>query len=253
MGDNGRVLKIALCLALGTLAVSGQTFTAVSVRAVPTTPGSRHRNENSDPKHLGVESSPHGLVLMAYGITSHQLEGEPSWFSSTLYSVRAVTAEPTSHQQKMVMLRAVLADRFGLKLRQKSRTAPVYQLEVAPKGPKFKPLPAGTGPSTNAHMSGNLFQGTFTSISGLMQVLNGAQGGRLSLDRPVVDATHLSGAYAIKFQTAVKIQTNAAGPATFSFPDLFRDIQSELGLNLVRGQAQETDYVVEHASKPGPD
>jgi uncharacterized protein (TIGR03435 family) len=250
-GHNRRILKImAMYLALGMVAASGQSFTAVVVHAVRTTPGSRHMNDDSDPQHLNVEASPHRLVLMAYGITANQLEREPGWCNSTLYSVRAVTARPTTHQQKMLMLRAVLADQFSLKMRQEKRSASVYELKVAPGRAKFKPLPAGTGASSHSDISGDLLRAKYTRISGLVQTLNDSYGGRLRLDRPVVDATHLTGAYAISLRTKLVIAPGSAGDATFTFPDLFRDLRSELGLELVRGQARQTYFIVEQATRP---
>jgi uncharacterized protein (TIGR03435 family) len=63
-------------------------------------------------------STLHRFIVQAYDITDGQLGGEPDWFKTRLYSIDAVTSSPTDDARMMLMLRALLADRFQLRLRQ---------------------------------------------------------------------------------------------------------------------------------------
>ena len=85
-----------------------------------------------------------------------------------------------------------------------------------------------------------------------MNSLNGVFGGRLRVDRPVVDRTHLTGRYDIRLRTEVEAQPNDFGGRTLQFPNLFHDIQSELGLKLVPAKARMPYFVVEQAAAPAP-
>ncbi|MGA3236856.1 MAG: TIGR03435 family protein [Bryobacteraceae bacterium] len=191
----------------------------------------------------------HRFIVRAYGITSGQLSGEPDWFKNHLYSVEAVTSARASLDQMMLMVRRVLADRFQLKLRQEDRDLPIYALEVASGGPKFKELKPGEDPSDGTAPPGSVAR-TFTSIRDLMNALKG--GGSLTQDRPVVDRTHLTGDYNIQLLTEIDAQTDDFGRRTVQFPNLFHDIQSQLGLKLVPDRVRMPYFVVEHAAAPTP-
>jgi uncharacterized protein (TIGR03435 family) len=210
-----------------------------------------HSSEHSNPGRLSMTGNLHRFIIRAYGITDGQLGGEPDWFKTRLYSIDAVTSAATGQDRMMLMLRGVLASRFQLKLRQEDRYLPVYVLEVAPGGPKFKELKPGEVPSDGPEPPGT-FARSFTSVQNLMNSLNNAFGGRLSLDRPVVDRTYLTGNYNIQFRTEIETETGDAGRSTLQFPNLFSDMQSELGLKLGPARVKMPYFVVEKAEEPTP-
>jgi uncharacterized protein (TIGR03435 family) len=224
-------------------------FDAVSVKLISPDEGAGHSHENSDPKRLTMTCSLHRFLIRAFGITDAQLGGEPDWFRTRLYSLEAVTSVPTSSDQKMLMLRRVLADRFQLKLREEDRDLPVYLLELAAGGPKFKELKPGEVPNDTQDVPGT-FARSFTAVADMLNTLNNAYGGRLSVDRPVVDRTHLTGKYNIQLRTEIETQTDDSGRRTTQFPNLFHDLQSELGLKLVPGRVKMPYFVIESASAP---
>jgi len=226
-------------------------FDAVSVKLLRTTEGSQHSDEDSDPIRLVMRGSMHRFIIRAYGITDGQLGGEPDWFNNHLYSIEAVTSTPARQDRMMLMLRSALADRFQLKLRQESRDLPVYALEVAAGGPKFKELKPGEVPQHEKEPAG-VFARNATSMTDLMNTLNNVFGARLSLDRPVVDRTHLTGRYNMQLRTDMETQTDDSGHRTTQFPNLFHDMQSELGLKLVPTRVSMPYFVVEHAAAPAP-
>jgi uncharacterized protein (TIGR03435 family) len=149
----------------------------------------------------------------------------------------------------MLMLRGLLADRFQLRLRQEDRDLPVYALEVSTGGPKFKELKPGEDPPDEKSPPGMVAR-SFHSIKALMNALNG--GGSLTQDRPVVDRTHLTGEYNIQLITEIEDQTDDLDRRTVQFPNLFHDMQAQLGLKMVLDHVKMPYFVVEHVAAPTP-
>lgn len=93
------------------------------------------------------------LVQMGYVIFEHakpemrriRIEGGPPWTRTDHFSVSA-KAEGAAGLTQMYgpMLRALLEQRFQLKLHRETREAPVYVLTVAKGGAKIKPAPEGS-------------------------------------------------------------------------------------------------------------
>jgi hypothetical protein len=59
-------------------------------------------------------------------------------------------------------------------------------------------------------------------MNDLKNVLNGVNGGRLSVDRPVIDRTHLAGDYNIQFRTEIENHSDDFGGAFSCFRICFR-------------------------------
>jgi uncharacterized protein (TIGR03435 family) len=224
-------------------------FDAASVKLVDANVKGSHSSRDFDPKRLAMVSTLHRFIIQAYGITSGQLSGEPDWFKMPLYSIDAVTSAPASEAQMMLMLRGLLADRFQLRLRQEDRDLPVYALEVSTGGPKFKELKPGEDPPDEKSPPGMVAR-SFHSIKALMNALNG--GGSLTQDRPVVDRTHLTGEYNIQLITEIEDQTDDLDRRTVQFPNLFHDMQAQLGLKMVLDHVKMPYFVVEHVAAPTP-
>jgi len=228
-------------------------FDAVSVKLIDPNVQGEHSHEKSDPGHITITGTMHWFILRTYGITEGQLGGEPNWFATRLYTIEAVTSAPATPDQMMLMLRAALADRFQLKLRQEDRDMPVFALEVAAGGPKFKELKPGEVQRRQAEPNDadrRIFSDT--SVKELINSLNGVFGGILKLERPVVDRTQLTGRYDIQLRTEMEIQTDDFGRRTQRLPDLNRDMQSQLGLRLVPDRVKMPYFVVEQAAAPSP-
>lgn len=72
-------------------------------------------------------------IRVAYGVKDYQITG-PEWLGSERFDVSA-TLPPGSGQDKVRdMMKALLADRFGMKLHHESKEFPVYALMIG-KGP----------------------------------------------------------------------------------------------------------------------
>jgi uncharacterized protein (TIGR03435 family) len=226
-------------------------FDAVSVKLIDPNMRGEHSSEHSDRGRLTMTGTMHRFLVRAYGITDGQLGGEPDWFTTRLYSIEAVTSAPSNSEQMMLMLRKALADRFQLKLRQEDRDLPVFVLEVAAGGPKFKELKPGEVPHDPPDAP-DIFARSFSSVQSLINTLNGVFGGIVKLDHTVVDRTQLTGRYDIQLRTEMEIQTDDFGRSTWQLPNLSRDLQSELGLKLVPDHVKMPYFVVEQAAAPSP-
>jgi len=225
-------------------------FSAVSVKLINSDDGEHHSDEHDSPGRLEMGGNLHRFIIRAYGITDGQLGGEPEWFKRYLYEIDAASDGRTTTPEKMVMLRAALADRFQLKLRQEEREVPVYDLTVAPGGPKFHALaPNERLPEDRAEPG--IYHRYYMTMEALTNALNRVYGGPLMIDRTVIDHTNLTGSYNAHLRTRRVSEPDENGHVT-TFPDLVRDLQTQMGLKLTPAKAKIPYYVVEHASPAKP-
>jgi uncharacterized protein (TIGR03435 family) len=93
------------------------------------------------------------LIMDAYNISDYQFSGLPDWANdSDAYEINAKAPgeEPPSPAQVRLMLQALLAERFHLKLRHETRNLTVYELTTAKEGPKVELVPDRTADSRDA-------------------------------------------------------------------------------------------------------
>ena len=98
------------------------------------------------------------LIIVAYRIKPFQLASTPEWMTTEVFDIMATIPQDASTRvperrcgevspcnvsatKVPEMLQALLAERFGLKIRREKREMPVYALAVAKSGPKFKEVP----------------------------------------------------------------------------------------------------------------
>jgi len=148
----------------------------------------------------------------AYRVRVYQITG-PDWISSERFNIAATLPPGTTRDQIPEMMQALLAERFGLKLRREKKDFPAYALEVAKDGLKMQPVvldPAEADPRAGVTVTGagssqgvsvNLGRGAsytfgnnrFEAKKLDMQALAGNL--ERFVDRPIVDMTKLTGAY----------------------------------------------------------
>jgi hypothetical protein len=74
------------------------------------------------------------LIRFIYEIQDFQLVGAPDWLASDRFDVAATAGRDVSPPEMRRMIRAVLADRFGLVIRNGTREMPIYTLTVVRTG-----------------------------------------------------------------------------------------------------------------------
>jgi uncharacterized protein (TIGR03435 family) len=226
------------------------------------------------------------IIAKAYDVPVDQIAG-PSWLDDVpgnLYTITATMSPDVTHEQFLLMLQDLLAERFHLALHHETRDFPGYALVVASDKPRMKewtPDPsADQAPGTantfdeqgfprlipnqpvsirvvrNEGAASRMFETHHQSMAefakGLGQTLRqaGVADGTGPMPR-VVDKTGLSGTWEFRFQ----YEGGLIGPARTEseFNDglsFFTEIEKQLGLKLVKTKGVPVDVIViDHVEK----
>jgi uncharacterized protein (TIGR03435 family) len=228
--------------------------------ATPDVMGSSHSHiwSRTFDTHFKAENvSALQLIQSAYNLPELRIEGGPDWVRTRRFDLEAKSETAADERlsklpsdearaRKRRMLQALLADRFGLKVHEETRTQPVFALVVARGGPKFQPSQKnGTTTSTNG-INGNMtmtVQGSDHTLHLLAEQL-----GR-QLSRVVVDKTGLDGRFDLTLKY-VSDDLRNTGPDAPSGPSLFTAIQEQLGLKLESEKGPVTILVIDHVEPP---
>lgn len=208
------------------------------------------------------------LILEAYSLKDYQLYGSEGWMGGGKNLPDIVTTERgaefydlyakaegdavLSRDQARLILQAVLADRFGLRVHRETRDLPVYALMVGKNGPKLKEsapdtkFSAGLEMKPAARMTNR--RTTMTQFAGFLSVY---------ADRPIVDRTGLTGFYDFTLewsfddsQRSVLDTAGVPGEADANGPSLFTAVSEQLGLKLDTSKAPIDVMVIDHAERP---
>jgi uncharacterized protein (TIGR03435 family) len=189
-------------------------------------------------------------VKWAYGVRDFQLSAGPDWIAAERYDISAKAANKADDAELRKMLRALLADRFQLVVREERKQLPVYALIVSKARAGLKPS-SDSGPASMRPGDGAL-EFRNTSMAELAERLASRP---LSVDRPVVDKTGLTGGFdfSLKFaDNAEHLKGALEDVDRGTGPSLFSVIQEQLGLKLDAQKAELPVVVVERAVKnPG--
>jgi bla regulator protein BlaR1 len=230
-------------LAASLFTFAGLTFEVASIR--PSNPGSQGLRFDKTPDNgfraTGVTLR--FLVQTAYDVEDFQISGGAGWLRSERFDVQARSEDPDKTkllqaEQFRERMRALLAARFQLSIREESKEGAVYILEQTKNGNKLNQATGG-----GAGMGRN--RGVITTENASVAML--AKTLSATLSRPVLDQTGLTGKYAFKLQWA---EEGAPGEPEDSGVSLFTAIQEQLGLRLQPGKAPIRSIRIERAEKP---
>jgi uncharacterized protein (TIGR03435 family) len=222
------------------------------------------------------------LITWAYQIQGFQLVGGPEWLPSDRFDITASAGRELpatgfgAVAPAMLMMRALLAERFGLAVHGETRELPIYALVLAradgrlgaglrrsatdcaalvkaaaaagtqpvppPPGPDGRPRCGLTGRS-GAIMAGGYPLSQFTRFLAPQ------------VQRVVVDRTGLTGDWDIDLAFT---PPQAAGSADASASDpnsaaLFTALQEQLGLKLEAARGPVDVLVIDRVARPTPD
>ena len=199
----------------------GETFDVASVKVSQRQVGKDAQGEVSiGPAGLsGKNVTLKSLIAEAYQVPPHQVTGGPSWLDSNEYDVEAKAGGPTTKEQLLLMLRALLADRFRLSLHSETKELPVYELVTDKNGSKIHAAKDGRSMRQLANLIS--IQLTIPAASDDPSKPSIA-GGPLV---PALDKTGLEGTYDIKVDLKLE-------PGADSFTLWQRFLQDRLGLKL---------------------
>jgi uncharacterized protein (TIGR03435 family) len=223
--------------------------------------------------HVAVSSPPHSsrfeatnlpiksLIQIAYGYDA-PVVGAPDWTANTFYDILAHSDEAADAKlakltdnevrlEKRNAIRALLAERLGLKTHFETRNSSIYNLVVAKGGVKMQvvpPPPDGETPATpppanvQAHGSqhGLEFVGSNATIRAIAAPLSSM------VEAPVVDKTGLTGTYNYTLQFGREWSEHDPD----SWPSIFTAVQEQLGLKLEAVHESVPNLVIDHITKP---
>ncbi|WP_233581567.1 TIGR03435 family protein [Acidipila sp. EB88] len=203
-----------------------------------------------------------GLITAAYGVSFWQIAGTHGWMDSAEYNVVGKPPEAlqrtgldTRHTlfdladpRMREMVRALLADRFQLKLHETTEIGKVYFLKRNGKQLALHPYKApGSGDSSGRNGVGGIgFTDAWTLSNMTMQDL-ADYASTYVVQSAVIDQTGLSGAF--DFHAEPESWEAHAADRHGSFLRLL----NTLGLKLEPGQGEIKRLVVDHADVPSPD
>lgn len=240
--------------------VRPNTTTGLGVSTVRVGPGGRFRASNVPVQRL---------IRMAYGLAeSDQITG-PAWTMEERFDVDAVapmdippnTADGAS-PELAAMLRALLENRFSLRVQRATRESSIYalvRLNPGGFGPRLRPsecaaLAKAKDPATPPAPRGcgeragpGLLSNRGRSVQRLAQQLSGL------VDRTVVDQTGLAGDFDVDLEWAPNTNPSVGSvPATAqtSLPSIFTAVQEQLGLKLEPRREGRPTLVIEGVERP---
>lgn len=206
------------------------------------------------------------LISFAYEVQAKQIVNAPDWIDKDRYDIDAVPEQEgvPNPEQIRIMIRKLLADRFGLKFHHDKRDMSAYVMTIGKDGQKLKAtqvqgnLPGiGIRPGTGG-ITLMIRNGTISDFTGFLQIL--------VLDRPVVDKTALSGRYDFECTFTPDDSQFAGHPPQFpnqnnnagsnsdaaapAAPSLYDALQQQLGLKLSAEKTAVDVIAIDHVEKP---
>lgn len=260
-------MRLAMIVSFAAAALAQQPtsprFEVVSIRPVPRDAPPTMRTVDFTPvlpggQFVDSRTSLMSMVLIAYDVKnpSQQLTGLPAWARQQSYAVAAKPAADfpalsaaENYERVRSMVRAMLEDRFQLRIHTETRQEPVLLLEVAKGGPKIKEVDA-PAPPAKAMPVGAAWDGNGGRIIGNKSTMESLAGSlSLMMKRPVVDATRLTGHYDFDIKWS---SPDAGGEALAAeAPALIVSmLEQQMGLRLVRRTGPVQYWIVDHVAPP---
>lgn len=204
---------------------------------------------------------------------SKKVRGGPDWVHSRseAYSIEASAAGATDRLVLMgSMLRALLEDRFRLKVHRETEELPMYALMVAKGGFKLKPMnegdcdpmqSPGTGkPKCSSINMGRNGPNTVWTFGG-MTMSNLAGMLSSTLDRHVIDRTGLTDKFVYRLEFSSDENTPKLVQRDIDYPPdpgqrgpgILTALDQQLGLKIEAVKAPHGFLVIDHVERPTPD
>lgn len=229
-------------------------FDVVSIKR--NTSGEQGGRNALDPGvYTGINVTVRRILVLAYlPLPNAQIVGGPGWINTERYDVRARFNGTPTRPELQQMLRALLADRFRLRLHTESRATAVFALTVARAGslgptltrssldcsnPAQRP-PATAGPPSCA------FQYTDGLIRGRGVTLDQIAS-EITTGRTVVNRTALDGYYDVELRWSPDA---TSPPADDAPPTLATALREQLGLRLEATTLPMDHLVIDSVERP---
>jgi len=217
------------------------------------------------------------LITFAYDVREFQVSGGPGWMDSDRYDIMAKSEgsadsdssqtefrkmseeqRKTALEQLREKMKALLADRFDLKIHNETKEESVYALVVGKNGSKLKPSDSKNGPGPRLRFGRGELSGQGVSMEMLTKTLANPLG------RPVIDKTGLTGNFDFTLQWtpepgqgggpfgggAPPPGAEGPPPSDSNSPSIFTAVQEQLGLKLESQKGPVDMLVIDQVKKP---
>ena len=192
------------------------------------------------------------LVRSAYDVPFFRIVGMPEWANGESYDVIAKAARPITAEERRLMLRSLLIDRFGLKTHLEMREQTVYVMTRVrpdgPPGPGLKPRPecAQSDPPCTSGGSAIPPAGRLSLSAATIDVL---ASGLVSsvLESTVVNESKLDGRFDIELSWRPDSVTADANDRR---PSFFTAMEEQLGLKLTAQRRPVEVLVIDALQRP---
>lgn len=191
------------------------------------------------------------LIQLAYRLPSDFVGGGPGWVDGTRFNLEAKAEGAASQQQRLEMLKTLLAARFKLAFHYEAKEIATYVLSSIPNRLKLKERkPNDGGEPSGIRDTGSLhYVCRDTSMPWFARYLESTV-----LSRPVADKTGLSATYDFDLSwrpddTQFKGRFANSREAQSDLPDLFTALK-DIGLKLEAVKSVAQLLRIDHAEKP---
>src|SRR5215472_436559 len=241
---NLRILFLTIALAaLSSVLSAAQTQPAFEVASI-------RRNVHGGDARVDItrgrvtmnNASLRTLIRNGYDIQNFQFAGGPGWLDSDSYDISATISDgaEVTEAQYRALVRAMLTDRFQLKVHWETRQGDVYALVVAKNGPKLKVADPSKEPGLNTNISAH--EGRMIGINAPVFYLSSVLSNKLS--HPVIDKTGLQGKYDWTLVWDPDPGTDSTEPS------IFTAVQEQLGLKLDAQKGPVKMLVIDSVARP---
>jgi uncharacterized protein (TIGR03435 family) len=230
----------------------------------------------SSPLQLTLEACPlDRLIVMAFGLGPHELQGGPAWISAESYTITAKSLRPANSIDQYGMLQPLLEDRFRLKWHWGKKESSVYFVTASDRGLKLSPTAPGSCvpfdeksgppppqpgklPSCGLSLFPQVQDGKGLGIDVTATTMQMFLGGlRIFVGRPLIDNTGFKNTFDVHIKFARDGSLAAGGlpdaPSDANepsgLPNIFTALRG-LGLNIKSGKAPMDVFVVDNVQRP---
>lgn len=177
------------------------------------------------------------LIQAAYHIKAGLLFRTTGWMESDRFDIDAKAAGNSNFDEDLVMLRALLADRFQLRFHRETRQFKTEALVVGRGGPKFQ---ASTDQDQKEHVNirATEISGAAIPFGHFVSIL-GTQ-----LGYPITNETGLSGKYDLALKYVRDDSPGVDGPT------IFAALADQLGLKLETRTGPVEVFLIDSAVRP---
>ena len=192
------------------------------------------------------------LMPVAYEITALQIVGGPDWVRSDRFDIVAKMAAGANRDQMALMLRALLEDRFKLRLRNEKREMAIFELALT---------------NTDGRVGPNLHDCSNNNDKQPERTFKEPPGGNVAAGG-CVPMSHVAGLAAAQVQGIVHDKTGLSGNWRFNvffgpdlpdpksanpdLPSFVTALREQLGLKLERARGLVDVLVIDSVEMPTP-